>query len=199
MSLKNVDRWGGVSQTFHWLIVLLILTIAIVGLTMVELPKTPKYFWVYTLHKSLGLIVLTLAVLRLAWRLYAGAPAPVPGTPRWQERVASITHWLLYALIFAMPLSGWLYDSSSGLRPFRWFGLVEVPKLSPPNESVRALSHDAHETLFWVLVFLVAVHAGAALYHHLIRNDATLARMLPRRWSKPRDSEPPPQELNDVA
>lgn len=199
MSLKNVDRWGGVSQTFHWLIVLLILTIAIVGLTMVELPKTPKYFWVYTLHKSLGLIVLTLAVLRLAWRLYAGAPAPVPGTPRWQERVASITHWLLYALIFAMPLSGWLYDSSSGLRPFRWFGLVEVPKLSPPNESVRALSHDAHETMFWVLVFLVAVHAGAALYHHLIQNDATLARMLPRRWSKPRDPEPPPQELNDVA
>ena len=199
MSLKNVDRWGGVSQTFHWLIVLLILTIAIVGLTMVELPKTPKYFWVYTLHKSLGLIVLTLAVLRLAWRLYAGAPAPVPGTPHWQERVASITHWLLYALIFAMPLSGWLYDSSSGLRPFRWFGLVEVPKLSPPNESVRALSHDAHETLFWVLVFLVFVHAGAALYHHLIRNDATLARMLPRRWSKPRDPEPPPQELNDVA
>lgn len=199
MSLKNVERWGGVSQTFHWLIVLLILTIAIVGLTMVELPKTPKYFWVYTLHKSLGLIVLTLAVLRLAWRLYAGAPAPVPGTPRWQERVASITHWLLYALIFAMPLSGWLYDSSSGLRPFRWFGLVEVPKLSPPNESVRALSHDAHETMFWVLVFLVAVHAGAALYHHLIQNDATLARMLPRRWSKPRDPEPPPQELNDVA
>lgn len=199
MSLKNVDRWGGVSQAFHWLIVLLILTIAIVGLTMVELPKTPKYFWVYTLHKSLGLIVLTLAVLRLAWRLYAGAPAPVPGTPRWQERIASITHWLLYALIFAMPLSGWLYDSSSGLRPFRWFGLVEVPKLSPPNESVRALSHDAHETMFWVLVFLVVVHAGAALYHHLIQNDATLARMLPRRWSKPRDPEPPPQELNDVA
>lgn len=199
MSLKNVDRWGGVSQAFHWLIVLLILTIAIVGLTMVELPKTPKYFWVYTLHKSLGLIVLTLAVLRLAWRLYAGAPAPVPGTPCWQERVASITHWLLYALIFAMPLSGWLYDSSSGLRPFRWFGLVEVPKLSPPNESVRALSHDAHETMFWVLVFLVVAHAGAALYHHLIQNDATLARMLPRRWSKPRDPEPPPQELNDVA
>ncbi|HJR74140.1 MAG TPA: cytochrome b [Luteimonas sp.] len=195
MTLKNVERWGAVSQTFHWLIVLLILTIATVGLIMVDLPKTPKYFWVYTLHKSLGLTVLTLAVLRLGWRLYAGAPPPVAGTPRWQERIASITHWLLYGLIFAMPLSGWLYDSSSGLRPFRWFGLVEVPKLSPPNESVRSLSHDAHETLFWVLAFLVVAHAGAALYHHLIQNDATLTRMLPRRRSKP---EPPPQELNDV-
>lgn len=196
MTLKNVERWGTVSQAFHWLIVLLILTIATIGLVMVDLPKTPKYFWIYTLHKSLGLVVLALAVLRLGWRLYAGAPPPVSGTPRWQERIASVTHWLLYALIFAMPLSGWLYDSSSGLRPFRWFGLVEVPKLSPPNESLRALSHDAHETLFWVLALLVVVHAGAALYHHLIRNDATLVRMLPRRRSEP---EPSPQELNDVA
>ncbi len=199
MTVKNAERWGPVSQTFHWLIVLLILSIATIGLIMVDLPKTPKYFWVYTLHKSLGLIVLTLAVLRLGWRLYAGAPAPVPGTPRWQERIASVTHWLLYALIFVMPLSGWLYDSSSGLRPFRWFGLIEVPKLSPPNESLRALSHDAHEALFWVLVLLVVAHAGAALYHHLIQNDATLTRMLPQRWSKRRDPEPPPQELNDVA
>lgn len=198
MTLKNAERWGAVSQTFHWLIVLLILAIATIGLVMVDLPKTPKYFWVYTMHKSLGLIVLSLAVLRLGWRLYAGAPAPVAGTPRWQERIASVTHWLLYALIFAMPLSGWLYDSSSGLRPFRWFGLVEVPKLSPPNESLRALSHSAHETLFWVLVGLVVLHAGAAFYHHLMQNDETLTRMLPRR-RKRIEPEEPPQELNDVA
>ena len=131
MTLKNTaDRWGTVSQTFHWLIVLLILGIAIVGLTMVELPKTPKYFWVYTAHKSHRLTVLVLAVLRLGWRLYAGKPLPVPGTPRWQKQIAEVTHWMLYALIFAMPLSGWLYDSGSGLRPFHWFGLVGMPKLA---------------------------------------------------------------------
>ncbi len=198
MTLKNVERWGAVSQTFHWLIVLLILAIATVGLVMVDLPKTPKYFWVYTLHKSLGITVLILAVLRLGWRLYAGAPPAVPGTPRWQERVASVTHWLLYALIFAMPLSGWLYDSSSGLRPFRWFGLFLVPKLSPPNPSLRELSHDTHETLFWVLVCLVALHAVAALHHHLVQNDATLVRMLPQR-RKRTEPEESPQESNDVA
>lgn len=210
MTLKNTtEHWGGVSQTFHWLIVLLILVIATVGLTMGDLPKTPKYFWVYTLHKSLGLTVLTLAVLRLAWRLYAGAPQPVPGTPTWQERIASVTHWLLYALIFAMPLSGWLYDSSSGLRPFRWFGLFDVPKLSPPNKSLSELSHDTHETLFLVLVVLVVLHASAAVYHHVFQNDATLARMLPKAWNKRRnqDQAPPaptpqdrtPEEPNDVA
>lgn len=192
MTLKNTaERWGAVSQTFHWLIVLLLLTLAIVGLTMDELPKTPKYFWVYTAHKSLGLTVLALALLRLAWRLYAGAPPPVPGTPRWQQRIASLTHWLLYALIFAMPLSGWLYDSSSGLRPFYWFGLVEVPKLAAPNESLADWSHDVHETLFLVIVALVTVHAAAAFYHHLFLRDVTLRRMLPGRRRTAAHTEDP--------
>ncbi|HEY5972806.1 MAG TPA: cytochrome b [Pseudoxanthomonas sp.] len=185
MTLKNTaDRWGPVSQAFHWLIVLLILGMAIVGLTMGELPKTPKYFWVYTAHKSMGLVVLALVIARLSWRLYAGKPEPVPGTPTWQERIASVTHWLLYGLILAMPISGWLYDSTSGLRPFLWFGLFTVPKLHAPDDALKQLSHDVHEWGFWVLVLLVAMHAGAALYHHLFQRDATLARMLPQGWLK---------------
>lgn len=185
MPLKNTaDRWGSVSQFLHWLIVLLIFGIGIVGLTMGELPKTPKYFWVYTLHKSMGITVLALMLLRLLWRLVAGAPRPVAGTPGWQHVLASLTHWALYALALAIPLSGWLYDSASGLRPFKWFGLFDMPKLVAPNEGVRSLAHNAHETLFWVLVALVLAHAGAALYHHLVQRDATLARMLPRGWVK---------------
>lgn len=182
MTLKNTnDRWGPVSQALHWLIVLMILGLAIAGLTMGELPKTPKYFWVYTAHKSMGLTVLALVLVRIGWRLYAGAPAAVAGTPRWQERIASVTHWLLYALILAMPVSGWLYDSASGLRPFRWFGLFDVPKLTAPNDALRDASHAAHEWLFWLLVALVALHAAAAFYHHLFLRDATLTRMLPGR------------------
>src|SRR5690606_34203208 len=120
MNLRNSrEHWGHVSQAFHWLIVLLILVLAIVGLTMGELPRTPKYFWVYTAHKSLGITVLALMLARLGWRLYAGAPAPVAGTPGWQVAIANLTHWLLYALVLAMPLSGWLYDSACGLRPVR--------------------------------------------------------------------------------
>jgi cytochrome b561 len=185
MTWKNTaDRWGPVSQLLHWLIVLLVLVLAIVGLTMGELPKTPKYFWVYTLHKSVGITVLALVLARIGWRLYAGAPGPVAGTPTWQARIASLTHMLLYALLLAMPLSGWLYDSASGLRPFRWFGLVLVPKLSGPNEGLSELSHDAHELLFWVLVALVALHAAAAFQHLIFRNVATLLRMLPGRRAR---------------
>ncbi|MEO6519970.1 MAG: cytochrome b [Pseudoxanthomonas sp.] len=185
MTLKNTaDRWGPVSQFFHWLIVLMILGLAIVGLTMGELPKTPKYFWVFTVHKSTGITVLVLVVARLLWRLYAGRPEPVAGTPRWQQRIASVTHGLLYALILAMPMSGWLYDSANGLRPFRWFGLFNVPKLSPPDEALRNLAHGAHEWGFWLLLLLVCAHAGAALYHHFFQRDATLLRMLPRRYTR---------------
>ncbi|AUZ55589.1 cytochrome b [Stenotrophomonas acidaminiphila] len=183
MTLKNTpDRWGSVSKSLHWLIALLILALGIVGLLMGELPKTPKYFWVYTAHKSIGITVLVLVVLRLLWRLYAGAPRPVPGTPGWQERIAGATHWLLYVMMFAIPLSGWLYDSASGLRPFKLFGLLEMPKLVAPDERAAQLSHSLHEWGFWALILVVLAHAGAALYHHLQQRDATLVRMLPQGW-----------------
>jgi len=183
MSMKNSpDRWGSVSKSLHWLIAVLILALGIVGLLMGELPRTPKYFWVYTAHKSIGITVLALVALRVLWRLYAGAPRPVPGTPTWQARVAEATHWLLYVLMFAIPLSGWLYDSASGLRPFKLFGLVEMPKLVAPSEQSAQLSHAIHEWGFWLLILVVLAHAGAALYHHLHQRDATLARMLPQGW-----------------
>ena len=182
MSLKNTaERWGAVSQCLHWLIAALILGLGVVGLVMGELPKTPKYFWVYTLHKSFGITVLVLMLLRLGWRLYAGAPRPLAGTPHWQHRMATATHALLYLLALAIPLSGWLYDSASGLRPFKLFGQFAMPKLVAPDKALEALSHALHEWGFWLLVVLVAVHAGAAFYHHLFQHDATLARMLPRR------------------
>lgn len=182
MTARNTDeQWGWVSKLLHWLVVVLILVMAVVGLVMEDLPRTPKYFWVYTAHKSTGITILALVFLRLGWRLYAGAPRPVAGTPAWQHRIAVATHVMLYAVLIAMPLSGWLYDSASGLRPFRWFGLFDMPKLVPPDESLSDLARNAHEWIFWGIVALVGVHAGAALYHHLFLRDVTLLRMLPGR------------------
>ncbi len=194
MTRPNAERWGAVSQSLHWLIVLLIFGLAVVGLTMGDLPKTPKYFWVYTAHKSTGITVLVLVIARLAWRLYAGAPRPVPNTPGWQHAIATVTHVLLYAIMFAMPLSGWLYDSASGLRPFKLFGLFDMPKLVAPDERIRAIAHGIHEWGLYVLIVLVAMHAGAALYHHIFQGDATLARMLPRGWLRVPASAPQPRD-----
>jgi cytochrome b561 len=179
MTLKNTtDRWGAVSQLLHWLIVLLIATIAVIGLTMVDMSNGPPKIKTYALHKSLGLTLLTLVVLRLLWRMYAGAPKPVDGTPHWQERVASLTHWALYALMFALPISGWVFNSSSGY-PLQYFGLFNLPKIVQRSEELAQLSRNVHEYGFWLLLALVLAHAAAAFYHHLFQNDATLTRMLP--------------------
>jgi cytochrome b561 len=163
----NADRWGPVSQLLHWTIVAMILVMAYLGLTMTDLPN--------------GLTILALVSLRVLWRLYAGAPRPVPGTPSWQERIASATHAALYALLFAIPLSGWFLNSTAGF-PLQWFGLFNLPKLTHRDVAMHEIAVAVHTTLFWVLVALVAMHAAAALYHHLVQRDATLARMLPRGW-----------------
>jgi cytochrome b561 len=182
MPLKNTqERWGGVSQVLHWLIALLILAMAWLGLTMGEMPNGPDKIATYALHKSLGLSILALVALRLLWRLYAGAPAPLAGTPRWQERIAGVTHMTLYTLLLALPLSGWLLNSAAGF-PLQWFGLFNLPALAGRDDALHALAGQAHELLFWVLAGLVVLHAAAALHHHLFLGDATLARMLPRGW-----------------
>ena len=177
---SDATHWGGLAKFFHWAVVLLILAQGVLGLVMVELPKSPKYFWVYDLHKSFGITVLALVAVRLAWRLFDRAPRPVAGTPHWQERIASLTHWALYLLMFAMPISGWLFNSSSGY-PLQYFGLFNLPKIAAVNPGTADLSGSLHEAGFWLLLLLVLAHAGAAFYHHLFQNDDTLRRMLPMR------------------
>lgn len=182
MNWKNTaDRWGAVSQLLHWLIVLLILGIGTVGLLMTDMPRGPDKIQVYMLHKSFGLTLLALAVLRVVWRLYAGAPQPVPGTPPRQARMAALIHLALYLLLFLVPLSGWLMNSAAG-APLQWFGLFNVPALVGENHDLHERAEEMHELLFWVLIAIAVVHAAAAVYHHVFRHDATLARMLPRGW-----------------
>ena len=193
MTIKNTDqRWGAVSQSLHWAIVLLIAAIAIIGLTMTDMANGPSKIKIYALHKSLGLTLLTLVVLRLLWRFYAGAPKPVAGTPHWQERIATLTHWALYLMMFAMPITGWLFNSSSGY-PLQYFGLFNLPKIAAVNPGLADLSESLHENGFWLLLLLVLAHAGAALYHHVFQNDDTLRRMLPMRLRQtPAVAEPVP-------
>ena len=210
MILKNTpERWGGVSQLLHWLVVVLILTMAWLGLTMGDLPNGPGKIQTYALHKSIGITILGLVALRLLWRLYAGTPHPVPGSPRWQERIASLTHFAIYALLFAIPLSGWVLNSAAGF-PLQWFHLVNLPYIVGKNHDLHELAEGAHEIMFWLLALLVVAHAGAAFYHHLFQRDATLARMLPRGWLRVGDATattttttatatatPPPQDSDD--
>jgi cytochrome b561 len=180
--LRNTDtRWGGVAQAFHWLVAALIVAQGAIGLTMVELGMTPTKVRVFALHKSIGLTVLALVLLRLAWRLAQRAPREVP-MPRWQLAAARMSHFLLYALILALPFSGWLFNSAANF-PLEWFGVFHVPSLTRGglDPVLKAFALRAHVVLFWVLVAVVAIHVFAALWHHFRQRDDVLVRMLPAR------------------
>jgi cytochrome b561 len=178
-TLRNSpERWGWLAQLLHWSIALLIIGLAIVGLTMDDLPNSPDKLKVYALHKSVGLTVLVLVLIRLVWRFVDPRP-PYPATiPRWQRKLSDLTHGLLYVLMLAMPISGWLYNSASNF-PLRWFGLFAVPALSGPDKALKAFAHEAHEIGFYLLALLMLLHVAAAMKHHFFDRDATLARMTP--------------------
>ena len=184
MQLRNTrSDWGMVSMLLHWLIVLLVLAAVVLAQVMDELPRSVARLQVYAVHKSIGITVLALMLVRLAWRFAGPRPLSLPGTARWQAAVAELTHWALYAALIAMPLSGWLYNSASNF-PLQWFGLFNLPPISGRSAELKDFAHDLHENLYLVIVVLVALHAGAAFWHHFVRRDATLDRMLPARWRR---------------
>ena len=175
---NNSQTWGSLSIGLHWLTFILILGLAMVGLFMTELANGPLKIQVYALHKSFGLTVLGLTIIRLVWRLFSITPKITANIPAWQNLIAKLTHGLLYLLLFAMPISGWLYNSAAGF-PLKYFGLFKLPKLSDYNPELKQLAGDVHETFFYILALLMLLHAGAALKHHYLDKDNTLTRMLP--------------------
>lgn len=175
---STTDGWGLLARGFHWLVAALIVVQAAIGLYMVDMALTPGKVRVFALHKSIGLSVLALVLLRLAWRLFDRRPREPVGAPAWQHRLARTTHVVLYLLILAIPLSGWWFNSASN-APLSWFGLFPVASLTGGYDPVwkpRALL--LHQGLFWILVALLVLHVGAALWHHYRRRDDVLRRML---------------------
>jgi cytochrome b561 len=175
---STVTAWGAVTRLFHWGMLVFYIGIISVGFYMTGLPLGPAKLKIYALHKSIGLTLLGLAALRLAWRATERRPA-LPAMPAWQARIEGATKVLLYALMFVIPLSGWLYNSAAGF-PLQWFHLVNLPALAASDPALKALAKEVHETGVIVLIVLVAAHAAAALKHHFIDHDGTLAAMLPR-------------------
>jgi cytochrome b561 len=196
MFKSGSNHWGGVAKFFHWTIVVLILTQAYVGLTMVNLPRSPAIIPWYSFHKSIGLTVLALAVLRLTWRAFDLRPAEPADMPRWQVIGARTGHALLYALLFLVPLSGWWLDSVAALRPLYWFGLVHIPPLGGPDAAIPDLKDIARERHWWLFLALAAVaagHAAMALIHQFVKRDNVLGRMWPallQRKPKPLPETP---------
>jgi len=197
--LKSDQRhWGSVAKFFHWTIVLLIIAQGAIGLIMVDLPKKPSVISVYNFHKSVGITILTLAVLRLLWRAFDRRPQEPVGTAHWQALAARAGHALLYALIFVVPLTGWRFDSVVALRPLYWFNLIPIPPLGAPDPAGKEAAAMWHEYAFWTLVVVALGHAAVALIHQFVYKDNVLGRMWPATLQpKPKsDSIPTPEDAH---
>jgi cytochrome b561 len=179
MTFKNTTaRWGHVSQLLHWLIVVLLVTQVTLATIADDLPLGMKKLALLARHKSVGITILGLALIRLVWR-WANPTPPLPDNLKPYERVlAHITHAGLYILLFAMPLSGWAMSSARGF-PVSWFGFIQLPDFVPKDKTLYDALVETHETLAWVLYVIVALHVLAALKHHFMLKDNVLKRMLP--------------------
>lgn len=175
MLIKNTDqRYGRIAVLLHWLMAVIVLGLLTLGLYMVRLPIGLEKLKLYGWHKEYGLLVLGLILLRLLWRLYNITPRLA--LPSWEKAAARVVHWLLYALMILMPLTGWLLTSAAGLRP-AFFGLITLPALIAPDEALRNTFGTLHEIFAWSLIGLILLHTAAALKHHFIDRDDILRRM----------------------
>ncbi len=172
-------RYGSVAQTLHWAVVALLVVQVTLGKIADSLPLGIEKLAVMARHKSFGITILGLAVVRLAWRWF-DRPPPPPPMPRWQLVAARLNHWALYGLLFALPLTGWLMSSAAN-RPVSWFGLAQLPDFIAPDTRLRELFHDLHHFFIYALFALVGLHVAAALKHQFIDRDGLIFRMLPWR------------------
>jgi cytochrome b561 len=177
---NTTTGYTGTAKALHWTIVALLIVQFVAAWTMPDIKRDTKPDTLINLHISVGVLILFVAALRLAWRAGHPEPPPEDGLPPWQVQSARAVHWLLYALLFVLPVLGWLNASWRGF-PAIMFGL-ELPKLLATRAPDWGWTGDVHALLAtYGLLTLVGLHVAAALNHYFIRRDGVLQRMLPGR------------------
>ena len=166
------------AKLIHWLMAALLFGLLALGFYMTGLPFSPQKLQRYSWHKWAGVTVFLLLIFRLLWRL-KNPPPPLPESmPKATQWVAHAGHFALYALMAAIPLSGWLMSSAKGFQTV-YFGVLPIPDLIEKNKELGQLLGEVHETLAWLFVLLILGHTAAALKHHFIDKDDILIRMSP--------------------
>ncbi len=194
--LHRLEIYSGAARAFHWLTVAFLLVQVPLGLAMVYRGKVQN-IWdgvtntLYSSHKLIGVIILFVVVLRLAYRLAQGAPASEPTITGWQRVVSALNHWGMYVLLIVIPVLGYL--GVSYYPALDIFGVFSLPGLVPPLEPEQATQAMAatvfryHALAAFTLIGLVGLHVAAALYHYVIRGDNVLGRMVPALLRNHRD------------
>jgi cytochrome b561 len=180
------QRFTPLQRALHWLMAICILAMLFIGVGMVS-TIAPKYLPLIAIHKSLGALILVLALIRLAVRWRYGAPALPADLPAPMKLAAVLSHYILYALMIGMPLLGWGMLSAANY-PVVLFGGLHLPKILPSSDSLHTLLWNAHFYLAFAFFALVLMHLAAALFHALVRHDGVFDAMAPgRRGGSVRD------------
>lgn len=176
MPIKNSEQaYGTVAKSLHWIIAIIMIGMLCLGLYMTRLPLSLEQVKLIGWHKEIGVIVLALAFIRIAWRLLN--VTPLLSLPWLEKFAARAIHWAFYGFMFALPITGWLMSSAAGF-PVSFFGLFTLPDLIAPNETLRHLLAETHKWLAYGLIATICLHVAAALKHHFIDKDDILRRML---------------------
>ena len=180
MPLKNTaQRYGSVARFFHWVSSVLIIGMVIFGLWMTSLERSSFKFQLYDIHKSLGLSILILIVLRIIWRIFNRVPAYPSSIPRWEQKLAHAFHGLFYLLVLSIPLSGWLMSTAAQYFPNFWgLGQWIMPGV-PASQTLAKLGSKVHSFLAYALIVMLVLHVAMALKHHFLAKNNILKRMLP--------------------
>ncbi|ATE61126.1 cytochrome b [Thauera sinica] len=172
------NRYDRTAISLHWLVALGIIGTFSLGVYMHDLPLSPTKLQLYSWHKWAGVTLFLLAIVRLAWRIAHPAPPLPAAMPALQRAAAQAAHWVLYALMLMIPISGWLMSSAKGFQTV-WFGVLPLPDLVAKDAELGDLLLGVHKALNFTLLAVVVAHVGAALKHHFIDRDDVLTRMLP--------------------
>jgi cytochrome b561 len=177
-------RYTATAQWLHWITALLMLATVPVAWQMLEMSRgAPMRAVYFSVHKSIGVTILLLTVVRLIWRSRHPAPSLSPTLPRWAAWTAKGNHVLLYLLLLGMPLSGYIHSATGG-HPVNYFGLFDLPLL-PSDDALSDATLAIHRAGQWLLYAVVALHVLGAAWHVAVRRDGTLDRMLPPQSSAP--------------
>jgi cytochrome b561 len=181
--MNTRDRYGVVAVWLHWSVAILVLVLYALGSIGDEVPRGPMRAFVRAAHESVGILLFAMVGLRLLWHALNPMPAPPPGTGRFANLAAGLAHWALYALLLAIPVTGiaaiWLQGRDVSLFA------TTLPSVLTPNRQAAHALEDVHEVLANAILGVAAIHAAAAAWHHVVRRDDVLRRMLPGRSTAP--------------
>lgn len=177
-SAAAANSYGSLAKSLHWVVFALVLIQFVVAWTMPEIRRDVVPETLINLHMSLGILIMAVVLIRVLWRRAHPVAPAAEGIPSWQQRVAGVTHWLLYGLLLVLPILGWAAASSRDWT-IRVFNLVTLPHLVPPRAPIGHTAGDVHVVLSWVLLGLIGLHVAAGLYHYFFLRDRVLQRMLP--------------------